>query len=106
MACVSRMRPPVPVSAPGYGATPEGKLCVSAVRRRSRSASFFTIADGPPALAGRSGVLTKPRMADELSLNWITLLCARSPSMVSFTILNNVLSIFCPSTVSSPEKNQ
>ena len=29
----SQMRPPMPVSAPGKGATPEGKLCVSADSR-------------------------------------------------------------------------
>ena len=33
VACPSRMRPPVPVSAPGKGATPEGRVCVSADSR-------------------------------------------------------------------------
>ena len=35
--CTSRIRPPVPVVAPGKGATPVGKLCVSAVKQMSRT---------------------------------------------------------------------
>ena len=33
IVCTWQMRPPVPVSTPGKGATPEGKLCVSADSR-------------------------------------------------------------------------
>ena len=33
VACTSRMRSPVTVSAPGKGATPEGRVCVSADSR-------------------------------------------------------------------------
>ena len=47
--------------------------------------------DGPPARTGRNGVLTYPRIALELSLNAITLLCPRSPVMVSLTILKRDL---------------
>ena len=62
--------------------------------------------DGPPALTGLSGVLTNPRMAEELSLNAIVELCPRSPSIVSLTILNRLLGWGTPSTMRLPPKNQ
>ena len=69
------MRPPVPVSAPGNGATPDGKLWVSAVKMMSWSTSASTIGDG---LAGRDGqqrpVVGEPRIELELSLKAMTLL--------------------------------
>jgi hypothetical protein len=54
VACTSRSRPPVPVSAPGKGATPEGKLCVSAVKMGCKVSGAATMADGAPAVAGAS----------------------------------------------------
>lgn len=63
VAWVSRMRPPAPVSAPGKGATAQGKLWVSAVKSTSRSRVVGSTGDGCPGLEGIRGCTVCPRMA-------------------------------------------
>ena len=60
------MRPPVPVSAPGKGATPDGKLCVSAVKMMSQVRSENANGDGLPIVVGTMVRIGYPRMALEL----------------------------------------
>ena len=63
----SRKRPPVPVSAPGNGATPLGKLCVSAVRIGC-NVCFWTLMElAVPTELGLSAKQSYPRIEDELS---------------------------------------
>jgi hypothetical protein len=65
---LSRMRPPVPVVAPGNGATPVGKLCVSAVRVMCLVVPpTAEYSDGPSGRAGSMTGTENPSMADELS---------------------------------------
>ena len=71
---------------PGFG-----KRRYVPVSNKSKSTARGSSLDGPPARTGRNGVLTYPRIALELSLNAITLLCPRSPVMVSLTILKRDL---------------
>ena len=78
VACTSRMRPPVPVSAPGKGATPEGKLCVSADSRMCDMNFCCTNLEGRPGCSGWMVEISKPRMAEELSLKAMTLFLRRS----------------------------
>lgn len=107
VACVSRMRPPTPVSAPGKGATAQGKLWVSAVNRMSRSRVATASGPARPGAAGHRHATPPagPRMADELSLKPTTLLpgCAAS---VDRTMSNSVSPTAAPSTLSAPRKNQ
>eukprot|EP00967_Tisochrysis_lutea_P138517 scaffold250190_cov27-Tisochrysis_lutea.AAC.3 len=87
VAWVSRSRPPVPVSAPGKGATPEGKLCVSAVRSGWDSSLVTAYSEGPFADDGRRGFTWKPRMEDELSWKAMTELSTTlGPLSVALTI--------------------
>lgn len=58
--------------APGYGATAQGKLCVSAVSRRSQSRGCGASSEGCPLVTGKRGVTGPPRSADELSWKAIT----------------------------------
>jgi hypothetical protein len=105
VACVSLMRPPAPVSAPGYGATAHGKLCVSAVSRMSQSLASGTSGPGFPGVAGSRGLIRPPRIADELSLKPIT----EFPGFffrVSFTSCISVAGAGCPSSTSLAPKNQ
>ena len=96
VACVSLILPPAPVSAPGYGATAHGKLCVSAVSKISQSRLAFTSLDGVPGTCGSSASTCPPRIADELSLNPITLFLLFL-FHVSFTIPNKSSGIFSSS---------
>ena len=52
VACTSRMRPSMSVSAPGKGATPEGKLCVSADSRMGDMNFCCTHLEGMLGLEG------------------------------------------------------
>ena len=89
VACTSRSRPPVPVSAPGNGATPEGKLCVSAVKMMSCVRFASRKGDGFPGTSGMIVVMPYPLMELELSLKAMTLLF-RFASQVAFTIFISV----------------
>mmetsp|Transcript_14950 Transcript_14950/g.56300 ORF Transcript_14950/g.56300 Transcript_14950/m.56300 type:complete len:229 (+) Transcript_14950:1225-1911(+) len=105
VACVSRRRPPVPVSAPGKGATPEGKLCVSAVRRRWRVRGVGTSRLGAPGCSGSSTLERKPSITEELSKNAMTLLCAWR-FCGSATTSMRLCGISSPSMTMRPLKNQ
>ncbi len=59
-------------AVPGYGATAQGKLCVSAVSSRSQSRDCGCSGDGPPHFTGNSGVTGPPRRAEELSWKAMT----------------------------------
>lgn len=63
-------------SAPGKGATPLGKLCVSAVRIGCRVRSPLLRADGFPGAEGRATGQSGPLMAEELSWKAMMLLFA------------------------------
>lgn len=63
-------------SAPGKGATPLGKLWVSAVRMGCRVRSPLLMADGFPGADGRATGQSGPLMADELSWKAMMLLFA------------------------------
>ena len=89
----SRMRLPVPVSAPGKGATPEGKVCVSADSRMGDT-NCCTNLEGILGLEG--GGLE----ADESSLKVITMLTRRASVSMSFTMHTQQLG----SSLSSPAK--
>ena len=77
VACTSRMRPSMSVSAPGKGATPEGKLCVSADSRMGDMNFCCTHLEGMLGLEG--GGLE----ADESSLKVITTIRRRSSLSMS-----------------------
>ena len=70
---------PMPVSAPGKGATPEGKLCISADSRMG-DMNWYTHLEGMLGLEG--GGLE----ADESSLKVITMIRRRTSVSVSFTM--------------------
>lgn len=61
-------------SAPGKGATPLGKLWVSAVRMGCRVRSLLVRADGLPGAEGRATRQGGPLMAEELSWKAMMLL--------------------------------
>jgi hypothetical protein len=105
VAWVSRMRPPLPVSAPGYGATAHGKLWVSAVSRRSQVREWGASGPGSPGLTGSSGVTLQPAIADELSLNAITLLLGLA-LYGALTSEKSVSGMRAPAMEISPAKNQ
>lgn len=64
-ACTSRIRPPVPVVAPLNGATPVGKLCVSAVKIKWESVFIFFKGQAVPAWIGLRDWWEYPLMALE-----------------------------------------
>ncbi len=99
------MRPPVPVSAPGKGATPVGKLWVSAVNRRCSSISVGSSGEGAPGSAGCRVRTRWPRMALELSLKAMTLLLGLASS-VCRTMPMRWSGAVTPSMTSRPLKNQ
>jgi len=97
----------VPVSAPGKGATPEGKLCVSAVSSKCDVSVDAAYADGAVAEPGRSGQTSKPRMADELSWKaMIELSTTLGPLSVALTIWKRVCFCGTPSMTMVPPKYQ
>ena len=62
--------------------------------------------DGLPGHSGWMVVMSKPRIADELSSNAITLFLRRSGVSVSFTMRNRLRDFFSPSMIMFPPKNQ
>ncbi|MGB5995046.1 MAG: hypothetical protein WBG20_06470 [Candidatus Deferrimicrobiaceae bacterium] len=95
----------MPVSAPGNGATPLGKLCVSAVKVRWYVGFAGESRVHVPGRSGRIVRIRYPFIALELSRKAITLFPG-VPSRGALTIRIRVSGISFPSTTSFPLKNQ